>query len=107
MAGPQGGRTADYGSGEGGVAEEATRLVTPSAITTTGGGDPATGSPLDPDFKHGENQSISFGPLPPPLMPKKDTPQDDRSGTRRWCAGARCTTARENSIPPHTAFLRA
>src|SRR4051794_34375062 len=76
---PQGGRTADYGSGEGGVAEEATHLVTPSAITTTGGGDPATGSPLDPAFKHGENQRITFGPLPPPLMPKKDTPQDDRS----------------------------
>lgn len=71
---PQGGRTADFGTGEGGVAEEATRLVTPSTITTTGGGDPSTGSPLDPGFTHGENQSISFGPLPPPLMPKKDEP---------------------------------
>jgi hypothetical protein len=69
---PQGGRTADFGSGEGGVAEEAIRLVTPSTITTTGGGDPSTGSPLDPSFKHGENQSISFAPLAPPLMPKKD-----------------------------------
>lgn len=71
---PQGGRTADFGTGEGGVAEQATRLVTPSTITTTGGGDPSTGSPLDPSFNHGENQSISFGPLAPPLMPKKDTP---------------------------------
>jgi hypothetical protein len=71
---PQGGRTADTGTGEGGVAEEATRLVTPSTITTTGGGDPSTGSPIDPGFKHDENQSISFGPLAPPLMPKKDTP---------------------------------
>jgi hypothetical protein len=71
---PQGGRTADFGTGEGGVAEEATRLVTPSTITTTGGGDPSTGSPVDPSFNHGENQSISFAPLPPPLMPKKDTP---------------------------------
>jgi hypothetical protein len=71
---PQGGRTADYGTGEGGVAEEATRLVTPSTITTTGGGDPSTGNPLDPSFAHGENQSISFAPLPPPTMPKKDVP---------------------------------
>jgi len=71
---PQGGRTADFGSGDGGVAEEAIRLVTPSMITTTGGGDPSIGSPLDPGFKHGENQSISFGPLSPPLMPKKDPP---------------------------------
>ena len=71
---PQGGRTADFGTGDGGVAEEATRLVTPSTITTTGGGDPSTGSPLDPGFTHGESQSISFGPLPPPLMPKKDLP---------------------------------
>jgi hypothetical protein len=71
---PQGGRTADFGTGEGGVAEQATRLVTPSTITTTGGGDPSTGSPLDPSFNHGENQSISFGPLAPPLMPKKDEP---------------------------------
>jgi hypothetical protein len=56
------------------VAEEATRLVTPSTITTTGGGDPSSGSPVDPGFKHGENQSISFAPLPAPLMPKKDVP---------------------------------
>jgi hypothetical protein len=71
---PQGGRTADFGNGEGGVAEEAIRLVTPSAITTTGGGDPSTGSPLDPTFAHSESQSISFAPLPPPLMPKKEEP---------------------------------
>jgi hypothetical protein len=71
---PQGGRTADFGSGEGGVAEEAIRLVTPSTITTTGGGDPSTGSPLDPGFTHDQNQSISFGPLAPPVMPKKDQP---------------------------------
>ena len=71
---PQGGRTADFGSGEGGVAEEAVRVVTPSTITTTGGGDPSTGGPLDPSFKHGENQSIIFAPLAPPRMPKKDEP---------------------------------
>jgi hypothetical protein len=71
---PQGGRSADFGTGEGGVAQEAIRLVTPSTITTTGGGDPSTGSPIDPAFAHGENQSISFAPLPPPLMPRKDEP---------------------------------
>ena len=67
---PQGGRTADFGTGEGGVAEEATRLVTPSTITTTGGGDPSTGSPLDPQSAHGENQTINFAPLAPPRMPQ-------------------------------------
>ena len=61
MAGPQGGRTADYGSGEGGVAEEATRLVTPSAITTTGGGDPATGSPLDPPLTMAKTKASALG----------------------------------------------
>src|SRR3954451_18685457 len=69
---PQGGRVADLGTGDGGVSEEAIRLVTPSTITTTGGGDPSTGSTVDPAFRHGENQSISFAPLPPPLMPTKD-----------------------------------
>ncbi len=71
---PQGGRTADFGDGEGGVAEEAVRLVTPSTITTTGGGDPSSGGPVDPTLKNGENQSISFAPLAPPRMPKKDDP---------------------------------
>lgn len=72
---PQGGRTADYGTGEGGIAEEAIRLVTPSTITTTGGGDPSSGGPTDPKFEHGEDQSISFTPLLPPRMPSKDTPE--------------------------------
>ena len=72
---PQGGRTADYGTGEGGVAEEAIRLVTPSRITSTGGGDPSSGGPTDPKFEHGEDQSISFTPLLPPRMPSKDAPE--------------------------------
>src|SRR5204863_9834729 len=37
---PEGGRTADFGSGEGGLAQATAREVTPSSITTTGGGDP-------------------------------------------------------------------
>jgi hypothetical protein len=69
---PQGGRTADFGTGEGGVAEATAREITPSSITTTGGGDPSSGGPLDPAFLHGENQSINFTPLTPPRMPAKD-----------------------------------
>jgi hypothetical protein len=69
---PQGGRTADFGAGEGGVADATAREITPSTITTTGGGDPSSGGPLDPAFPHGENQSINFTPLGPPRMPAKD-----------------------------------
>ena len=70
---PQGGRTADFGNGEGGVSDATAREVTPSSITTTGGGDPSSGGPLDPAFAHGEQQSINFTPLAPPRMPAKDT----------------------------------
>jgi len=70
---PQGGRTADFGNGEGGVSEATAREITPSSITTTGGGDPSSGGPLDPAFSHGVNQSINFTPLAPPRMPAKDT----------------------------------
>ena len=70
---PQGGRTADFGNGDGGVSEAIAREITPSSITTTGGGDPSSGGPLDPAFSHGVNQSINFTPLAPPRMPAKDT----------------------------------
>jgi hypothetical protein len=69
---PQGGRTADFGNGQGGNAEATAREATPSTITTTGGGDPASGGPIDPSFDHQENQAISFTPLPPPRAPPKD-----------------------------------
>ncbi len=69
---PQGGRTADFGNGEGGVSEATAREITPSIITTTGGGDPSSGGPLDPQIAHGENQSVVFSPLAPPRMPAKD-----------------------------------
>ena len=69
---PQGGRTADFGNGQGGTAEATAREVTPSTITTTGGGDPSSGGPLDPQSAHGENQTINFTPLAPPRMPPKD-----------------------------------
>jgi len=69
---PQGGRTADFGNGEGGLSEATAREITPSTITTTGGGDPSSGGPLDPVFAHGENQTVNFSPLAPPRMPAKD-----------------------------------
>ncbi len=69
---PQGGRTADYGNGQGGNAQATAREATPSTITTTGGGDPSSGGPIDPQFDHQENQAINFTPLAPPHMPPKD-----------------------------------
>jgi hypothetical protein len=69
---PQGGRTADFGNGQGGTAEATAREVTPSTITTTGGGDPSSGGPLDPQSAHRENQTVNFTPLAPPRMPPKD-----------------------------------
>ena len=72
---PQGGRTADVGTGEGGEGQITAREVTPSSITTTGGGDPSTGGPLDPGIAREESRSIVFSPLPPPRMPPKDAPQ--------------------------------
>jgi hypothetical protein len=71
---PQGGRTADFGTGEGGEGQVTAREVTPSAITTTGGGDPSSGGPLDAGIMHHQSQSIVFSPLPPPRMPPKDAP---------------------------------
>jgi hypothetical protein len=71
---PQGGRTADSGAGEGGVGEATAREITPSSITTTGGGDPSSGGPLDPTATQQESSSIVFSPLPPPRMPPKDAP---------------------------------
>jgi hypothetical protein len=72
---PQGGRTADLGTGEGGEGQITAREVTPSSITTTGGGDPSNGGPLDPGIAREQSRSIVFSPLPPPRMPLKDAPQ--------------------------------
>jgi hypothetical protein len=69
---PQGGRTADFGSGEGGAAQATAREATPSTIITTGGGDPSSGGPIDPQRDLQQNQAINFTPLPPPRMPPKD-----------------------------------
>jgi len=59
---PQGGRTADVGAGNGGEGQ----------ATATGGGDPSTGGPVDPDVAHGDRATIVFAPLAPPRMPPKD-----------------------------------
>ena len=69
---PQGGRTADFGTGQGGNAEATAREATPSTIITTGGGDPSSGGPIDPQRDGQENQAINFTPLAPPRMPAKD-----------------------------------
>ena len=69
---PQGGRTADFGAGNGGAGQATAREVTPSSITTTGGGDPSSGGPLDPGLGRDANASIVFAPLAPPRMPAKD-----------------------------------
>ena len=73
-SGPQGGRTADFGSGEGGEGQITAREVTPSSITTTAGGDPSSGGPLDPGKPLEQSQNIVFAPLAPPRMPAKDAP---------------------------------
>lgn len=69
---PQGGRTADFGTGQGGVGQATAREVTPSSITTTGGGDPSSGGPTDPILGRDDKSSIVFSPLAPPRMPSKD-----------------------------------
>ena len=43
---PQGGRAADFGSGEGGLIEAVREYITPNAIMETSGGDPSTGGGL-------------------------------------------------------------
>jgi hypothetical protein len=68
---PQGGRTADFGTGQGGLEDATQRPVTPNAIMNTAGGDPASGGPLDPT-KAQPGTRVVFTPLLPPRMPPKD-----------------------------------
>lgn len=70
---PQGGRAADFGSGEGGLIEAAREYITPNAIMETSGGDPSTGGGLMAAPRAGDE--VSFTPLLPPRMPPKDVPQ--------------------------------
>ena len=67
---PQGGRAADFGSGEGGLVDAAREYILPKTIVETQGGDPSTG-----EFKStplGAGEGVSFTPLLPPRMPPKD-----------------------------------
>jgi hypothetical protein len=65
----QGGRAADFGSGEGGLIDAAREYILPKTILQTSGGDPSTG-----EFKAaaGAGDGVSFTPLLPPRMPPKD-----------------------------------
>jgi hypothetical protein len=66
---PQGGRAADFGTGEGGLLEAAREYIRPNVVMETSGGDPSTGgfaaAPRAGDV-------VSFTPLLPPKMPPKD-----------------------------------
>ncbi|WP_024507080.1 hypothetical protein [Bradyrhizobium sp. ARR65] len=70
---PQGGRAADFGTGEGGLLEQARAYITPSAIVDTSGGDPSTGGGATAIPQGAEG--VSFTPLLPPRMPPKDEQQ--------------------------------
>jgi len=66
---PQGGRAADFGTGDGGVIDAAREYILPRTILETSGGDPSTG-----EFKAAQQAGygVSFAPLLPPRMPPKD-----------------------------------
>ncbi|HEY7843785.1 MAG TPA: hypothetical protein VID30_08910 [Bradyrhizobium sp.] len=66
---PQGGRAADFGTGEGGLVESAREYILPKAVLQTSGGDPSTG-----EFKAAPKagEGVSFTLLLPPRMPPKD-----------------------------------
>jgi hypothetical protein len=66
----QGGRAADFGSGEGGLIEAVREYITPGAVIETSGGDPSTGGGLMAAPRAGD--AVSFTPLLPPRMPPKD-----------------------------------
>jgi hypothetical protein len=66
---PQGGRAADFGTGEGGIIDAAREYILPKTIIETAGGDPSSG-----EFKAAQHagDGVSFTPLLPPRMPPKD-----------------------------------
>jgi hypothetical protein len=69
---PQGGRAADFGSGDGGLIDAAREYILPRTVLETSGGDPSTG-----EFKAAQQAGygVSFTPLLPPRMPPKDEQQ--------------------------------
>jgi hypothetical protein len=66
----QGGRAADYGSGEGGLLDSVRAYITPNTIIETSGGDPSSGGGLTAVPQGGDE--VTFTPLLPPRMPPKD-----------------------------------
>ena len=66
---PQGGRAADFGTGEGGLIDAAREYILPKNVIETSGGDPSTG-----EFKAAAQggDGVSFTALLPPRMPPKD-----------------------------------
>ncbi len=67
---PQGGRAADFGTGEGGLLEAARNYITPNIVLDTSGSDPSTGGATL--ASPGSGDAASFTPLLPPRMPRKD-----------------------------------
>jgi hypothetical protein len=68
---PQGGRAADFGTGEGGLVEAVREYIIPNVVMETSGGDPSTGAgSMAP--RAGDRDVVSFTPLLPPRMPPKD-----------------------------------
>jgi hypothetical protein len=65
----QGGRAADFGTGEGGIIDAARDYILPKTIIETAGGDPSTGT-FNTAPKAGDG--LSFTPMLPPRMPPKD-----------------------------------
>ena len=70
---PQGGRAADFGTGEGGLIAAVRAYITPNAVIETSGGDPSTGGGLMAAPRPGDE--VAFTPLVPPRMPPKDLQQ--------------------------------
>ena len=92
---PQGGRAADFGTGEGGLLEAVREYITPNTIIETSGGDPSTGGDLMATPRPGDE--VSFTPLLPPRMPPKDVcnrPQWGQGGRREPAADRRGPVAR-------------
>jgi hypothetical protein len=67
---PQGGRAADFGTGEGGLIESIREYIIPNVVMETSGGDPSTGGAFSAAPRAGDG--VSFAPLLPPRMPPKD-----------------------------------
>lgn len=69
----QGGRAADFGTGEGSLMDAFRQYITPNTVIETSGGDASTGGNLMTTPRPGDE--VSFTPLLPPRMPPKDVLQ--------------------------------